>query len=216
MAAIDSRGNPTAENPGWVGDFDCSVCRRKRLIAAEFSKAQCAKSRTDPSFKMKCLKCVDNASAELKPVIPASNALFVCAGPCAKDLPAESFTKNQLKKKAGKHKCKNCAEAGDALAASASAGAQAQNLSNLKAKAAAAEKSGTAMEKARALAAVAAAEAEMVTGLKPVVLGRGEPHFQLRHALTSLPPFRLIMPALPFCVLGKGKGKRTSGKGKGR
>ena len=33
---------------GWAGEFACSECRRKRLPAVEFSKAQLVKARKDP------------------------------------------------------------------------------------------------------------------------------------------------------------------------
>ena len=47
---------------GWAGDYDCSVCRRKRLTASEFSKKMQEKHRADPKAALKCKQCVDKAA----------------------------------------------------------------------------------------------------------------------------------------------------------
>ena len=50
----------------WAGDFDCSVCRRKRLPAMEFSKNMQQRRQKNVDDKtLKCKKCVaDEAEAE--------------------------------------------------------------------------------------------------------------------------------------------------------
>ena len=170
---------------GWAGAFDCSVCRRKRLIAAEFSKAQITKHRANDSTPLKCKSCVEaesakeraNAVAAPAPVLagasegaPAgSEALHACAA-CAQDLPESAFTKNAFKKGAGKRRCQKCVEAAEGVTKGEGAAAQEQKMATLKAKV---EAAATPAERAAAMSALAAAEAEVVTGLKPVVLGKG-------------------------------------------
>ena len=56
MASLDS----------WAVNFDCSVCRRKRLIAAEFSKGMITKHRADPACALKCLNCVTAEASKIK------------------------------------------------------------------------------------------------------------------------------------------------------
>eukprot|EP00457_Paulinella_chromatophora_P005841 gb/GEZN01005858.1/.p1 GENE.gb/GEZN01005858.1/~~gb/GEZN01005858.1/.p1 ORF type:complete len:365 (-),score=72.31 gb/GEZN01005858.1/:153-1247(-) len=55
-----------AEKGRWSGQFDCSECRRKRLIAAEFPKTQIEKRRQDANFAMTCLRCSRNKEREGK------------------------------------------------------------------------------------------------------------------------------------------------------
>ena len=42
----------------WAGDFDCSVCHRKRLTASEFSKKMQEKKRRGEGG-LKCKPCVE-------------------------------------------------------------------------------------------------------------------------------------------------------------
>jgi len=186
MSGLDPLARPASYKPGWAGAFDCSQCRRKRLIAAEFSKAQVKKFRADPLFQLKCLKCV--AELEKSAADTASSTggggggsasasssgadTLVCAA-CKAMLPDSGFTKNQLKKGAGKQ-CRACVDAAETSASSASSEAQKAKHASLKEASVKAQASGTALEKAKVAAACAAAEAEFVTGLKPMVLGRGK------------------------------------------
>ena len=48
----------------WAGDLSCSVCRRKRLTATEFSKKAMEKHRNDPNAPMKCKTCVEAAAQQ--------------------------------------------------------------------------------------------------------------------------------------------------------
>lgn len=43
----------------WAGDFDCSVCRRKRLPAVAFSGNMQQRKRKDPEAALKCKACVE-------------------------------------------------------------------------------------------------------------------------------------------------------------
>ena len=47
----------------WAGDFECSVCRRKRLTASEFSKKMQERYKKDGNGALKCKVCVDKAAA---------------------------------------------------------------------------------------------------------------------------------------------------------
>jgi hypothetical protein len=38
-------------DPTWAGNFDCSVCRRKRLVGSEFSKKMLERARKEPNVR---------------------------------------------------------------------------------------------------------------------------------------------------------------------
>ena len=61
QAALAAHGR----DAGWAGSFECSgPCRRKRLVAAEFSKKQIEKRQKDEGAPLKCKQCVEAAAAE--------------------------------------------------------------------------------------------------------------------------------------------------------
>ena len=195
---------------GWAGTFECSVCRRKRLVGAEFSKKMLEKGRA--GAPMKCKQCVAQAqqaerdaaakkreAAEAEASAAAETgagsgagaaaaaaggdaggssifdaaAMHECAA-CKKMLPATAFNKTQLRNKGpGKQRCIECVSAAVAQEDTQRAQSQAAALKEAKAKAKKAEATGNAAQKLVASSALAAAEAELVTGLKPVKLGRG-------------------------------------------
>ena len=181
----------------WAGEFDCAVCRRKRLIAAEFSQNQLKQKRADSAFQIKCKTCVskeaekEKAAAREKAASGGSIGFetregrgsdaavdenFTCAT-CKKELGAACFTKNQLNKarrcQSDTMKCKTCAEGAEAATVAAAADAKQQRMASLKEAARRAEATGTNAEKLAAAAALCAAEAELVTGIKPTKLGKG-------------------------------------------
>ena len=181
---------------GWAGDYDCSVCRRKRLTASEFSKKMQEKHRADPKAALKCKQCVDKAAqaerdasaAKAAKAAPASTGASASAGDgdgagagaashvcsaCEKALPASAFNKTQLSKGEGKQRCRECVTSAEQAEASGAAARQAEALRDAKTAAKRADAVGSTAEKLKANAALAAAEAELVTGLKPIVLGRG-------------------------------------------
>ncbi|KAJ8598280.1 hypothetical protein CTAYLR_006006 [Chrysophaeum taylorii] len=160
----------------WAGDFECSVCKRKRLIANEFSKKMQEKRRKDPTAALKCKQCVDaEAKAEQAKAAakgPADGEQHTCSA-CAKKIPASRFTKPQLKKGPGKQRCVDCVAKAQEEEATAGQADKAARLAEAKREAERADVSGSAAEKLAASAKVAALEGELVTGLRPTVVGRG-------------------------------------------
>eukprot|EP00462_Mataza_sp_D1_P021738 CAMPEP_0175134896 /NCGR_PEP_ID=MMETSP0087-20121206/8424_1 /TAXON_ID=136419 /ORGANISM="Unknown Unknown, Strain D1" /LENGTH=335 /DNA_ID=CAMNT_0016417491 /DNA_START=6 /DNA_END=1014 /DNA_ORIENTATION=+ len=49
------------EKAKWAGNFECSKCGRKRLVAAEFSQTQIQKKRLNPILLLTCIQCVKAA-----------------------------------------------------------------------------------------------------------------------------------------------------------
>lgn len=179
-------------DPSWAGDLECSQCRRKRLTAAEFSKAQLQKRQKEGlDTPVRCKKCVESeAAAERKAAAerqaartestPTSSAgtssdmteETQCSA-CSRQLPVASFNRTQLSKGAGKQRCRECVEAAEAEAAGSVAKAQDAALEEARKALQQAEISGNAASVLQASSKLAALEAQKVTGLKPMVLGRG-------------------------------------------
>ena len=178
----------TSLNTDWrrsAGDFECQVCKRKRLPASEFSKTQATlalrQSKTSGDLKAKCKLCV--AAADIKTAAATTTAttatttaaadgstdIFNCSL-CQINLPASAFTNSQkLKINRGKKgKCRDCVvqSEGDEVARLQAKKQQEQMDLEKRAK-----KNGVAGRLALACAETAA-EASVVTGLK-VKKGRG-------------------------------------------
>ena len=146
----------------WAGTYDCSVCRRKRLTASEFSKKAIEKHRKEPEAPMKCKSCVEEAAQKERDAAAskaASSAAVAgsssadagateheCSA-CKKSLPAAAFSRSNLSKGPGKQRCSECVA--EAEKANVNAGDKAYNekLAAAKAAAAKAEATGTAAEK---------------------------------------------------------------------
>lgn len=160
----------------WAGNFECSVCKRKRLIASEFSKKMQEKRRKEPGALLKCKQCVESAAkAELETAaasVVESGESQVCSM-CGMTLPTSKFTKPQLKKGPGKQRCVECVAKAQEAEAHASRADKESALAEAKREFARAEASGSAAQKLSASAKLAALEGELVTGLKPKVIGRG-------------------------------------------
>ena len=71
----------------WAGNYDCTGCRRKRLIAAEFSQKQIERKRENFDYPMKCKKCTQaeteaerakQAAAKVPPSRPAVSTVSAC------------------------------------------------------------------------------------------------------------------------------------------
>ena len=60
----------------WAGDFECSVCRRKRLTASEFSKKMQERYKKDGNGALKCKICVDKAAADERAAAQAARGVF--------------------------------------------------------------------------------------------------------------------------------------------
>lgn len=171
----------------WAGDLVCSVCRRKRLTAVEFSKKAVEKHRKEPDAPMKCKTCVEAAAQQERDVAATKTAAAGGAavpageGPseghecssCKSALPAAAFSRSNLSKGPGKQRCLGCVTEAEKANLMAGDVALREKLAAAKTAAAKAEASGSAVEKLAAHSKVAAIEGQMVTGLKPVVLGRG-------------------------------------------
>ena len=97
----------------WAGDFECSVCRGKRLTASEFSKKMQERYKKDGNGALKCKGCVDKAAADERAAAAAktqtagSTETAACSS-CKENLPASAFTKPQLKKGPAKQRCQPC------------------------------------------------------------------------------------------------------------
>lgn len=166
----------------WAGDFSCNDCGRKRLTAAAFSKKTLEKLKQQPELKARCKDCTEAIAAAEREAAAKKAAAAGGTGEsaeeheccaCKKSLRADAFNRNQLSKGPGKQRCRECV----AVAEEATAGAANANFTEAhreaKKAAAVAEATGNAATKLQAHAALAALEAQHVTGLKPVVLGRG-------------------------------------------
>ena len=178
----------------WSGNFDCSgPCKRKRLVGDEFSKKALEKYRRDGKA-LKCKQCVAAAeAAERKAAQDRAEAKAKAAGaggaspgsgagaakndiPCAacsKSLPPSSYNRNQLSKPPGKARCRSCVEEAVAKEAEGVASSKKERLEKAQKDLEDAKRRGDTKAIIAAESVVAALEAEVVTGLKPVVLGRG-------------------------------------------
>jgi hypothetical protein len=192
----------------WAGKFDCTVCRRKRLMADEFSKSSLDKHRKIGQA-LQCKPCVAKQEQEKRMEAARNkdnnnnnnnkdddnndddNEKRTCAGLCNQLLSKDSYNRNQWSKPEGKSRCRSCVE-------KSIKEDENQQLNNKDGKIDDARKkleelklskTATAREIVAAESVVAAFEAEKVTGLKPIRMGgRGR---------------------------GRG-GKRSSGRGGGR
>ena len=179
----------------WAGSYECcGPCGRKRLVAQEFSKKQIEKKQKDESAKVTCKQCVEAAAAEERNQAAARQAerqksqpataidisdgaapapqLHACAT-CAKELSADAFNRTQLSKGAGKQRCRACVEKAEATSASESTEKKEAAIEEARKALQKAEVSGSAVEKLKAASQLSALEGEKVTGLKPVILGKG-------------------------------------------
>eukprot|EP00550_Attheya_septentrionalis_P003208 CAMPEP_0198286708 /NCGR_PEP_ID=MMETSP1449-20131203/5705_1 /TAXON_ID=420275 /ORGANISM="Attheya septentrionalis, Strain CCMP2084" /LENGTH=210 /DNA_ID=CAMNT_0043984493 /DNA_START=195 /DNA_END=823 /DNA_ORIENTATION=- len=180
----------------WAGQFDCTgSCRRKRLVGSEFSNKALERYRMNGG-PLKCKECIQAAEvAERKAAAARRTATATvtsgisnstgdstteitalkCAT-CQESLSVDKFNKNQVSKGEGKARCRSCVEtaiAKEGQSAAASKEAQMAAARERVTKAHSSTKSNRAMEILGAESALAALEAEHVTGLKPVLLGRG-------------------------------------------
>jgi hypothetical protein len=167
----------------WAGQFDCSVCRRKRLTAEEFSKTALEKYRSAAAAPLKCKRCVgqalqgeQEAAAHRRDTAGddvAQTSILeerVCAS-CSSNLGANEYNRNQWSKGVGKSRCRACVEkaiADDELMVKES---KQKVLDNARKALANARATGNAPAIVQAESVLSALEAEQVTGLKPVKMG---------------------------------------------
>lgn len=163
----------------WSGNFDCSICRRKRLIGSEFSKKALERFRKSGG-PLKCKKCAAaqeekerEAAAqkiELDAPSPAPKDPVNCSS-CKKALDPSRFNRNQLSKKE-KARCRDCVENVIMEEEKNRKTSNEKKLSDLQSKVEEMKVSGDVAGLVQAETELSAMEAEMVTGLKPQVLGR--------------------------------------------
>lgn len=145
----------------WAGDFECSVCRRKRLPASEFSKKMQEKKLQ--GAPVKCKACVEAAAQVEQAASKTQGAV------CSSCKQTRSISKQQLRKGPDRQRCSACVERAQRDEAQASQDKKEKALKDAKHAVAVA---ATPAEKLKANAKLAALEGEMVTGLKPKVIGR--------------------------------------------
>jgi len=95
-----------------------------------------------------------------------------CAA-CQQSLPPPSYNRNQLSKPSGKARCRSCVEEAVAKEAEAVKSTKQDRLEKAQRDLEDAKRSGDTKKIIAAESVLAALEAEVVTGLKPVMLGKG-------------------------------------------
>lgn len=187
-ANMSSTGGGADGRTDWAGDFNCVVCRQKRLTAASFSKRMVERHRREGA-PLTCKVCVEAAAAAERTAAASKSAAAAgtsTAGPadgepasdpvcsaCGTAKPASTFTRAQLQKGPSKQRCSECVAAAEAASSSEADVKWETRYKEAKEAARKADAVGSAAEKLKAHSTVAAIEAEKVTGLKPVILGRG-------------------------------------------
>lgn len=193
----------------WAGNFDCTVCRRKRLMAEEFSKSSLDKYRKTGQA-LRCKDCTAKQEQEKRALArgktgeertTASSSTVTadddrnekdekrtCAGPCHKNLTQDSYNRNQWSKPEGKGRCRDCVERSIQEDSAQQKNSKDDKIEKARKKVQdlTLSKTATAQQIVAAESELAAVEAEKVTGLKPIRLG------------------------------GRGGGNRRSGRGHGR
>ena len=140
----------------FLGALQCKKCVADKEVA-ERKAAQAKRQANDKACEI---------------VAPGSNVgTFVCCA-CKQALPEQSFNRNQLSKKE-KARCKKCVERSIQEESKMVEKAKADKIEAAKLKLKSAEAGGNPAEIAKAASALSALEAEYVTGLKPIVLGKG-------------------------------------------
>ena len=171
----------------WAGDFDCSICRRKRLTASEFSK----KNLDDHRKHGKALKCTARATASIadarnmekseedgdSTIASSTSASTIMCTNCQQVLPAIEFSKTQRRNamssgsSGGKVKCLKCVVELEKTALMDVANAKQEKLKEAKAALDEAMRGSDKVAQLKATTHYAALEAEIVTGIKPKILG---------------------------------------------
>jgi len=160
----------------WTGNFDCASCGRKRLIAAEFSTKMMERYQKQPTINLRCKQCVDaqaqaerSAACARQAATVMSDERHMCSA-CKQTLPASRFTRAQLSKGSEKQRCHECVASLEVLSPDAHGQRKLDNAKHLLRQAEASDSVSARLVAATQLAAL---EAQQVTGIKPVILGRG-------------------------------------------
>ena len=173
----------------WAGNFDCTVCRRKRLMAEEFSKSSLEKYRKTGQA-LRCKQCTAKREQEKRAAAAREKADTVksvtvdddrdetnekrtCAGPCHNSLSKDAYNRNQWSKPEGKSRCRECVEIAVKEESKQQNSKKEDKIEDAQKKIAnlRLSKTTTAQQIVAAESELAAIEAEKVTGLKPIKLG---------------------------------------------
>ena len=150
------------------------------------------KQRKDPNFALKCKACVEAKEQEVRAAAAANaklkaeetagaagaagetaDSLHECSA-CKANLPEAAFNRNQLRNKGpGKQRCQTCVQQTEVEEKEKLKANQTAGLNEARQNARRAEAVGTVGQKLVAASLLSAQEAHHVTGLKPMVLGRG-------------------------------------------
>ena len=163
----------------WAGLFDCGTCRRKRLMAEEFSKRGLERHRNE-GVPLRCKQCVSvSEQAERFQAArargqndksDANEETRVCAGGCGKAYPMSSFNRSQWTKGEGKSRCSRCVEAAVREESTMLAKLKEDKMMAAQKKVDEARSEGNPLNIVAAESELAALQAEKVTGLKPIRL----------------------------------------------
>lgn len=168
----------------WAGNFDCTVCRRKRLMADEFSKTALEKYRKTGQ-PLRCKQCTteqeqkerqQKQSAKETTTPNDNDETRKCAGLCNQTLPISSFNRNQWSKGDGKSRCRDCVEQSiqEELKQQEKQKDDKIEEARKKVEQLKLNKSTTTQRQiVQAESELSALEAEKVTGLKPIKLSGG-------------------------------------------
>ena len=144
----------------------CKQC----VAAAEAAERKAAQDRAEA--KAKAAGAGAGVGSSAGAAKNDGDAPVTCAA-CSKSLPPSSYNRNQLSKPPGKARCRSCVEEAVAKEAEGVASSKKERLEKAQKDLEDAKRRGDTKAIIAAESVVAALEAEVVTGLKPVVLGRG-------------------------------------------
>ena len=156
----------------------CKQC----VAAAEAAERKAAQDRAEAKAKAcgddsgekkvksgsTCMASGGDGASSPPPLQPP----VTCAA-CQQSLPPSSYNRNQLSKPPGKARCRSCVEEAVAKEAEAVKSTKQDRLGKAQRDLEDAKRSGDTKKIIAAESVLAALEAEVVTGLKPVVLGKG-------------------------------------------
>jgi len=136
---------------------------------------------------LRCKDCVEEAERKEREAAEARRKIaknkeggisstteetHLCSGPCKRTMPVSSFNRNQLSKKE-KARCRECVEKAIDEEKKNNEDKISKEIALAKENVKKAEQGGNAIEILKATNHLAALESQLVTGVKPKVLGRG-------------------------------------------
>lgn len=158
----------------WAGNYDCSICRRKRLMAEEFSKKAIDRFNKE-GVPLRCKTCLSEQETKERrnaASVAVTNETRECAK-CMKVLDSSYFNKNQWNKGEGKSRCKQCVEQAIKEEEEQNRAKKSDSIAKAKEEVEKAKANGNPLAILKAESVLSSVEAEKVTGLKPVRMNRG-------------------------------------------